>query len=91
MRMGGGSYAGETLEERSGGGVEVLVGDAEDTVGADGFEVMPVALVDDALEGDAVPCSAPAEEEDVRVGFGDGFGGGVGAGFAEVLASGSFY
>ena len=51
---------------------------------------MPVALGDDAVEGDAIPCSAPGEEEDVGVGCGDGFGGGVGAGCAEILASGGF-
>ena len=51
---------------------------------------MPVALGDDAFEGDAIPCSAPGEEEDVGVGGGDGFGGGVGAGCAEISASGGF-
>lgn len=77
MRVGGSGYAGEALEEGLGRGVEVLVGDAEDPGGTDGLEVMPVALVNDALEGDAIPCSAPAEEEDVGVRFGDGFRGGV--------------
>ena len=88
--MGGGGYAGEAFEEGLGRGVEVLVWDAEDPAGADGFEVMPVALVDDAFEGDAVPCSAPTEEKDVGVGFAYGFGCGVRARCAEVFASGSF-
>ena len=88
--VGGGGDAGEALEEGLGRGVEVLVGDAEDSAGTDGFEVVPVALVDDALEGDTVPCSTPAEEEDVGIGFGDGFGGGVRTGCAEVFASGGF-
>ena len=91
LRVGGGGDAGEALEEGLGWGVEVLVGDAEDPAGADGFEVMPVTLVDDALEGDAVPCSTPAEEEDVGIGFGDGFGGGVRAGCAEESCAGSFH
>lgn len=90
LRVGGGGDAGEAFEEGLGGGVEVLVGDAEDASLADGFEVMPVALDDDALEGDTVPCSAPAEEEDVGVGFGDGFGYRVGAGCAEIVAAGCF-
>jgi hypothetical protein len=73
-----------------GRGVEVLVGDAEDASGADGSKVVPVALLDDAFEGDAIPCPAPGEEEDVGVGGGDFFGGGVGAGSAEIAASGGF-
>jgi len=88
--MGRGGDAGEALEEGLGRGVEVLVGDAEDAGGADGFEVVPVALGDDAFEGDAIPCSAPAEEEDVGVGFGYGFGCGVRARCTEVFASGGF-
>ncbi len=47
--VGGGGDAGEAFEEGLGGGVEVLVGDAEDAALADGFEVMPVALGDDAF------------------------------------------
>ena len=78
--MGGGGDAGEAFEEGGGGGVEELVGDAEDAAVADGAEMVPVALGDDAVEGDAIPCSAPGEEEDVGVGGGDVFGGGVGAG-----------
>ena len=74
---------GEAFEEGGGGGVEELVRDAVDPAVADGAEVVPVALGDDAVEGDTVPCSAPGEEEDVRVGGGYGVGGGVGAGFAE--------
>ena len=88
--MDSGGYAGEAFEEGGAGGVEELVGDAEDAAVADGAEVVPVALFDDAVEGDAVPCSAPGEEEDVGVGGGDGFGGGVGSGLAEVAASGGF-
>ena len=62
LRVSGGGYAGETFEEGLSGGDEVLVGDAIDPTLADGFEVMPVALGDDAFEGDTVPCSAPTEE-----------------------------
>ena len=80
--MGGCGYAGEAFEERGGGGVEVLVGDAIDLAVLDGLEVVPVALGDDTVEGDAVPCSAPGEEEDVRVGSGDGFGSGLRTGSA---------
>jgi hypothetical protein len=74
-----------------GGGVEELVGDAEDATFLHSFQVMPVALLDDSLEGDAVPCPAPGEEEDVGVGFGDDFCGGVSARFTEIFASGGFY
>jgi hypothetical protein len=73
-----------------GGGVEVLVRDAEDSALADGFEGLPVALGDDAIQGDAIPCSAPGEEEDVGVGGGDVFWCRVGARCAEILASGGF-
>ncbi len=47
--MGCGGDAGEAFEERVGWGVEELVGDAEDSGGADGFEGVPVALCDDAI------------------------------------------
>jgi len=88
--MGGCGDAGEAFEERVGGSVEELVGDAEDSGGADGFEGLPVALRDDAIEGDAVPCSAPGEEEDVGVGGGDVFGGGVRAWGSQIASSGGF-
>jgi hypothetical protein len=77
--VSGGGDAGQALEEGVGGGIEELVGDAEDSAVADGFEGLPIALGDDAIEGDAIPCSAPGEEEDVGVGGGDIFRGGVGA------------
>ena len=80
--VGCGGDTSEAFEEGGCGGVEVLVGDAEDSVLADGFEGLPVALGDDALEGDAIPCSAPGEEEDVGVGSGYVFCGGVSAGCA---------
>jgi hypothetical protein len=89
--VGGGGDAGEAFEECVGGGVEILVGDAEDSALADGFEGVPVALLDDALEGDAIPCSAPGEDQDVGVGCGDVFWSGVGAWCAEVMAAGGFY
>ena len=88
--MGRGGDAGQAFEEGVGGGVEVLVGDAEDPAFADGFEGLPVALRDDALEGDAIPCSAPGEEEDVGVCDGDGFCCCVGARGSQVAAAGGF-
>jgi hypothetical protein len=91
MGVAGGGDAGEAFQEGVGWGVEELVGDAEDSAFADGFEGVPVALRDDAIEGDAVPCPAPGEEKDVGVGRGDLFWGGVGAWRAEVTASGGFY
>ena len=69
-----------------GGGVEELVGDAEDVAVADGAEVVPVALLDDAGEGNAVAGAAPGEDEGVGVGGGDFFRGGVGTGVAEGIA-----
>ena len=89
--VGGRGDAGQALEQRGRGGVEELIGDAEDSALADGAERLPVALSDDAFEGDAIPCSAPGEEEDVGIGFGYCFRRGVGAGFAEILASGGLY
>ena len=89
--QGGVEYVGdspETFEEGGGWSVEELVGDAVDLAVADRAEVVPVALGYDAVEGDAVPCSAPGEEEDVGVGGGDGVGSGVGAWCAEEGASG---
>ena len=65
-----------------GWGVEVLVGDAVDVPVLDGLKVVPVALGYDAFERDSVPCSAPAEEQDVGVGCGDGLWGGLSAGSA---------
>ena len=71
-----------------GGGVEVLVGDAIDLAVADGAEVAPVALVDDAGERDAIARATPGEKEDVGIGRGDGFGCCVRAGSAEEVAAG---
>jgi hypothetical protein len=83
--VGGGGDACEAFEEGLGRGVEELVGNAEDSALADGFEGVPVALLYDALKGNAIPCSAPGEEQDVGVGGGDGFGSCVRAGCAEVM------
>ena len=88
--MGGCGNAGQALQKGVGRGVEELVGAAEDSALTDGFEGLPVALLDDAAEGDAIPCSAPGEEKDVRVGGGDLFGGGMRAGCAEIVAAGGF-
>jgi hypothetical protein len=63
--MGCGCYAAKAAEDSGSGGVEVLVGDAEDAAVADSTEVMPVALCDNAFEGDTIPCPAPGEEEDL--------------------------
>jgi hypothetical protein len=88
--MGCGGYAGEAFEEARARSVEELVGDAEDAAFADGAEMVPVALRYDFFERDAVSGSAPGKEENVGVGFGYGLWSGVGAGFAEVLATGNF-
>jgi hypothetical protein len=88
--VGGRGDAGEAFEERVGGSVEELVGDAEDSALSDGFEGAPVALGDDAIQGDAIPCSAPGEEEDVGIGGCDFVCGGVGAGRTEVAAASGF-
>ena len=88
MRRGG--DAGEAFEQGGRGGVEVLVGDAVDAGVADGAEVVPVALGDDAGERDAVAGSAPGEEENVWIGGGYFFGRGVRAGHAEEGGAGGF-
>ena len=82
--------AGQTLEEGVGRSVEELVGDAEDAMIADRFEGLPVALLDHAFEGNAIPCSAPTEEEYVRIFGSDVFGCGVGTGCTEVATAGCF-
>ncbi len=87
----GGGDAGQTFEKCGGGGVEVLVGDAEDATIADGGEVLPVALDDEFFEGDSIPCSTPGEEQDVRVGGGNLLWGGVRAGFANEASAGGGY
>ena len=86
----GSGEAAEAFHEGVGWGVEVFVWDAEDLGVADGSEVVPVALLDDAGEGDAVGGAAPGEDEGVGVGGGYIFGGGVGAGVAEELAARGF-
>ena len=88
LRVGCGGDAGKTFEQGGAGGVEKLVRDAEDPAVLDGAEVVPVALLDDAGEGHAVPCSAPGEEEYVGIGGGDGFWRGMGSGLAEVSGAG---
>ena len=88
--MGGGGDAGQAFEEGVGGGIEELVGDAEDPAVADGFEGLPVALGYDAIEGDAIPCSAPGEEEDVGVGGGDVFWCCVRARCSQIASAGGF-
>jgi hypothetical protein len=92
--VGGGCDAGEALEQGGRGGVEVLVGDGVDAGVADGAERLPVALCDDAGQGDAVAGAAPGEEEDVGLLVfgegGDGLGGGVRAGCAEKAGAGGF-
>jgi hypothetical protein len=88
--VGGGGDAGQAFEKSWGGSVEVLVGDAEDASLADGFEMVPISLSDDAVKGDAIPCTAPGEEENVGIGGGYFFWRSVGAGDAEVTATGGF-
>ena len=88
--VGGGCNAGQAFEKSWGRSVEVLVGDAKDASLADGLEMVPISLSDDAVEGDAIPCTAPGKEENVGIGRGYLFRRGVGAGDAEVAATGGF-
>jgi hypothetical protein len=92
--VGGCRDAGQALKQGGGWGVQELIGDAEDALIANCAEIVPVALLDDAAEGDAVPCSAPCEEQDLGLfvfgQVGDGFGGGVGAGLSEEGSAGGF-
>lgn len=90
MRVYCGGQTGQAFKESGSRGVEVLVGDAEDTALLDGCEVLPVALSNDLLQRDAGACTTPREEEDVGIGGGDLFSGGVVAGGAEEGGSGSF-
>ena len=86
-----GGYAGEAFEQARAGGVEELIGNAEDSAFADSAEMVPVALGYDLFEGNAVSGSAPGEEEDIGIGCGDGVGCSVSAGHAQVLATSNFY
>jgi hypothetical protein len=88
--VGGGCDAGQAFEKSWGGSVEVLIGDAEDASLTDGLEMVPISLSYDAVEGDAISCTAPGEEENVGIGGGNFFWRGVGAGDAEVTATGDF-
>ena len=90
LRVDSGGEAGETFEQGVGRGVEVLVRDAVDASAADGCEMLPVPLSDYSFERDAVSGSAPGEDEDVRVGFGDSFWGCLGSRLTEKAASGGF-
>jgi hypothetical protein len=56
----------------------------------DGAKRLPVALGDDAVEWDAIACSAPGKEEDVGIGSGDIFGRGVRSGRAKEAGAGGF-
>ena len=88
--VGGGGDAGQAFEKSWGGSVQVLVGDTEDASLADGLEMAPISLSDDTVEGDAIPCTAPGKKENVGIGGGYFFWRGVGAGDAEVTATGDF-
>ena len=48
VRVDCGCEMGQAVEECVGGGVQVLIGNAEDLTVADGAEVLPAALFDDA-------------------------------------------
>ena len=69
--MSGRGDARESLQESVSRGVQELVGDAEDSALANGFEVVPVSLGDDSLQWDSGTGSAPGEEENVGIGCGD--------------------
>jgi len=70
----GGGDAGQAVEQRwDGWGVEEFVGDAEHSALADGAQVLPAALLDDALEGDAISGAAPCQQQNVGGGGGDLF------------------
>ena len=84
-----GGEAGQAFEEGVGGGVEKLVGDAVDVAVGDGAQRMPVALLDDASQGDAIAGAAPGEDEDFGVTGCDGLCSGGFACVADEFAAGS--
>ena len=88
--MSGRGDARESLQESVSRGVQELVGDAEDSALANGFEVVPVSLGDDSLKGDARAGTAPGEEKDIRICRGNFFGGGAGAWCADIVAACGF-
>jgi len=89
-RVGCSGDAGQALKKGVSGSVEELIWDAEDSTLPHGFEGVPVALLDHALKGNAIPCSAPGEEKNIRIGSGDCFCGGVSSWDTQILASGGF-
>jgi hypothetical protein len=90
IRMDCCGYAGEPLKQVWTGGIEKLVGNAEDTMFANGLEMVPVALRDDSFERDSISGSAPGEEENVRVGRGYDLRARVSARFAKISAAAGF-
>lgn len=82
------SNTGEALDQVEGGCVEELVGNAEDAACAHGAQVLPVALYDHAVKGDAISGSAPGEEDNIRIGQGDCIGSGLRARLADKASVG---
>ena len=76
-----GRETGQTLEDRMGGGVEKLVRDTIDATGFDRAQGLPSALLDDAIQGDAITGAAPGKDQNVWV---TGCNGLCGCGFAGV-------
>jgi len=87
-RVQGSGDRGQAFKQVEGWGVEELIRDAEDAAVADGTEMLPVALCDDAVKRDTVSGAAPCEEKDVRVKGGDGLWRSVDAGSADETAVG---
>ena len=87
IRVQGSRKRAKPFHQRMGRGVEELIRDAEDLAAAHRAEVVPVALLDDTGERNAVSGAAPGEDQDVGIGGGDFFGGGVEARLAKVLTA----
>ena len=85
-----GGETGQALEDGVGGGVEEFVRNAIDAPVGDGTLRLPVALLDNASQGNTISGAAPGEDENVWVRGCDGFGGGGLACVAKEFAASGF-
>src|ERR1700750_2485001 len=70
------------------GAVEPLVCNAEDPALPHSVQMLPAAPLNNALEGHAITCAAPAEDHSVGIGGGDGIRSGLLCRVAKELSAG---
>src|SRR4051794_40115850 len=80
----------QAMDKGGCGCIEEFVSEAVNAAAVSGGGVLPMAVADDLLEGDAVSGTAPGGDDDLGVFFGDLFGCGLLAWGTEEGASGGF-